>query len=50
MYFYSKKEKFKNNDFNYAVKGRRNVCQKVKRLIFQNRESIMKANCFFKLN
>lgn len=30
------KENLKNNDFNDAVKGLKNVCQKIKRPIFQN--------------
>ena len=38
--FLFKKRNFKNNDFNYTVKRLGNVCQKIKRLIFQNREGI----------
>ena len=42
VYFYSEKEKFKNNTFNYPVKALKSVCQKVKRHILKNRGSTIK--------
>ena len=40
-YFYTEKENFEKNVFNYSVKTLKNMCQKVERHILKNRGSIM---------